>query len=126
MTVTAAAAAGVFLAAAESVVAALNFNANAANQSLGDFAACSIINLLHGGACHLHVACALLLRKSFPVYQADGFVFIHCQNDPFAKATCGIELAHFGKPADFSAFSGSRHIIFLSKLLTYDINCIIL
>ena len=71
------------LAAAQTVVTALDVQGQSLYQSAGQLMPGTGVHLLYGGAGYLHKITALLLRQAFLVDQADGFVLIYRQDHRF-------------------------------------------
>ena len=72
---------GCAVSAAECKIPSLDSQRKSLNQRIGQFFAGSCINLLNRCSGNTHIFSALLLRKTFTVNQANGFILIHIQDN---------------------------------------------
>ena len=95
---------------AQLIGAALHMQQPPVHQHVRQLGARGLVQGLHCGSRHTHLPGAFLLRQAQKVDQADGLVFIYCQDDAFGRRA--VQRAKAGvarRLADAPAFYRTRH-----------------
>jgi hypothetical protein len=110
----------------ESVLASFDQEFFVVDQYVREFFSCLNIDTLYGCSSYLHLLGALFLCETFPINQANGFIFIHAHDDGLrfsSSSVHGSEAIVARQTAYLSSFHGSCHT-FLRHFLKLTLRCV--